>query len=384
MRPATLNVAKRLLSRRETGLGGVQSLLVVAPLGLQAGDQFVDVVELAVDPLLRSLQRFELGVQGRQLIGHDCGLLGELLPFRSPGFDLLAQLNELRRPALQRSVPFRDASPVLGVIGFDLLEPKLLRFNLAAGVTRSAAEMSLLFSKSSEFGFELLQPRRLKLDGGFLADDGFAGCRVAAVDSPQAIVERRDLVIEGGFLGLDDLLAVRQLLKMPLGAGECRVDNGDLSGELPIVIPGEAQPPLFEVFADFAVLDGFGGLAAGGIELCLDLVDNVGQAEEVLGDAFEFALGIEPAGLEAADPRGLFEDQSAGRRIRLQDLIDAALLDNTVGGAAGAGAKKQILDVFESGRSARLSRYSASPLRQMRRPMWTSCASMGSRPDELS
>ena len=101
------------------------------------------------------------------------------------------------------------------------------------------------------------------------------------------------------------------------------------------------------VLAEFG---GLGGLAANGIQLSFDLAHDVSQAQQILGHAFELALRVDFAGLEAADARGLFEDAPAGDVCGLQELIDAALLDDAVRRTPGSRPEKKIADVFKPGR----------------------------------
>src|SRR5262249_3396633 len=65
-------------------------------------------------------------------------------------------------------------------------------------------------------------------------------------------------------------------------------------------------------------------------------------------DAFEFAEGFDLARLESADAGGFLEDGAAFLRRRLEQNVNAALLDDAVGIRAGAAAEKEVLDVLEA------------------------------------
>ena len=68
----------------------------------------------------------------------------------------------------------------------------------------------------------------------------------------------------------------------------------------------------------FAVAAGLAGLRADAAQPVFDLVDDVGQPQQVLLDAFQPPLGFDLLGLEAADAGGFLEDQPAVARRRLQ------------------------------------------------------------------
>ena len=63
--------------------------------------------------------------------------------------------------------------------------------------------------------------------------------------------------------------------------------------EVPKIVCGQTEPPLFQPDRDFAVLGGLGGLTASRIELCFDFIDNIGQSFEVLSNAFELSLSFD-------------------------------------------------------------------------------------------
>src|SRR5262249_43419306 len=124
--------------------------------------------------------------------------------------------------------------------------------------------------------------------------------------------------------------------------------GGKLLGELVVLLEPEPDAQLLEPPAVLLVALGLGRLQLDAAELLLDLVDDVLEALEVLIDALELAEGLGLLGLEAADAGRLLEDVAALPGGGLQEAIDAALLDDAVGVAAGAGAEEEVLDVLEA------------------------------------
>src|SRR5205807_1056027 len=61
---------------------------------------------------------------------------------------------------------------------------------------------------------------------------------------------------------------------------------------------------------------------------------------------------LDLARLEATNPGGFFEDDAAIAVRRLQECIDAALLDDAIRALARPGAEEQLLDVAQPARLA--------------------------------
>ena len=99
----------------------------------------------------------------------------------------------------------------------------------------------------------------------------------------------------------------------------------------------------------FLVSPGFAGLGADAAEPIFNLIDDVGEPQQVLLDVFEPPQGLDLPHLEAADAGGLLEDHAAVARRRLQQAVDFALLDDAVGLRAHAGARQKVADVAEPG-----------------------------------
>src|SRR5262249_17476133 len=71
---------------------------------------------------------------------------------------------------------------------------------------------------------------------------------------------------------------------------------------------------------------------------------------QVQFDGFELAKSFDFARLEPADPGGFFEDLAAVLMRRLQQGIDAALLDDRVSSLRGPGTEEEVLDVAQPAR----------------------------------
>ena len=124
---------------------------------------------------------------------------------------------------------------------------------------------------------------------------------------------------------------------------------GKLLGQPPPIDQGDLRAQLLQPLAVFAIAAGLAGLRPHGLQPVLDLLDDVGQPQQVLLDPLQPPLGLDLLGLEAADAGGLLEDRPAVLGRGLQQPIDLALLDQAVGIDADAGAAKQVADVLQPG-----------------------------------
>ena len=97
-------------------------------------------------------------------------------------------------------------------------------------------------------------------------------------------------------------------------------------------------------------------------ELLFDFDQDVVDAREIDARGFELGFGQAALGLVHRDARGLFDDRAAIHGLRIQDLADAALLDDGVGIGAQAHAHEEFLDVAET-RDAAVEKYSLWPER---------------------
>ena len=113
----------------------------------------------------------------------------------------------------------------------------------------------------------------------------------------------------------------------------------------------DLRPQLLQPVGVFLVAPGLAGLQPHGPQPAFDLVDDVGQPQQVLLDAFQPPQGLDLLGLEAADAGRLLEDHAAVARRRLQQHVDLALLDDAVGLGAHARAGEQVADVAEPARA---------------------------------
>ncbi len=225
-------------------------------------------------------------------------------------------------------------------------------FQLSGNLIDPRCQIGLLLREPRIFGFELLPACRLVPDCGLEAGDRLAVFGVAPLGAAEPVFGFGDLAFCAGL----ERFAVAGLERHTVDFGSQRtsvgVDCRQPGAQLPVVVgsrPDPQGPQLLRVLAEFRSL---GGLAANRIQLPFDLAHDVGQPQQVLGHSFELALRVELAGLETADARGFFEDASAGDVRGLQELIDAALLDDAVRRTPRTRPQKQVTDVLEPGRQA--------------------------------
>ena len=106
------------------------------------------------------------------------------------------------------------------------------------------------------------------------------------------------------------------------------------------------------LFAQLGVAPRFGGLALQRRELLFDFDENVVYAREIELRGFELRFGEAPLGLVHRDSGGFFDDGAAVHRLGVQDLADAALLDDGVAIGAEPDAHENFLDVAQARHAA--------------------------------
>ena len=146
-------------------------------------------------------------------------------------------------------------------------------------------------------------------------------------------------------LGRRAVPLVAERLQLGLKAGQ------SLAQPLPID-QANLGPQFLQPIGVLFVAAGLAGLGANAAEPGLDLVDNVGQPQQVLFDAFQAPQGFELADLKTADAGCFLENHPAIPRRRLKQDVDLALLDHAVGLRAHARPRQQVANVAEPGRVA--------------------------------
>ena len=96
------------------------------------------------------------------------------------------------------------------------------------------------------------------------------------------------------------------------------------------------------------VAAGLAGLSLDRADLALHFADDVGKPQKVGLGVFQFPDRLFPVALELGDPAGLFEDGAPVLRAGAEDLVDAALFHDRVGGRADAGIHEKALDILET------------------------------------
>ena len=154
-------------------------------------------------------------------------------------------------------------------------------------------------------------------------------------------------------LGLESLGLGRGRVALRRRATATRSPNcAEPLAQPPPIDQAHLGPQLLQAVGVFLVAAGLAGLGADAAQPAFDLVDDVGQPQQVLLDAFQPPQGLDLAQLEAADAGRLLEDHPPVARRRLQQHVDLALLDDAVGLGAHARAGEQVADVAEPGRVA--------------------------------
>src|SRR5579884_1884554 len=105
---------------------------------------------------------------------------------------------------------------------------------------------------------------------------------------------------------------------------------------------------LLQALRVFLIALRLGRLQFDAAQLLFDFIENVAQASYVLLDALQAAQRFDFLGFEAADAGGFLKDGAAVLGRGLQEDIDAALLDDAIGVAAGATAQKEVLNILQA------------------------------------
>ena len=184
-------------------------------------------------------------------------------------------------------------------------------------------------------------------DRRFLTDDLLAARRTFALRIPQPVVDVRQLAVERRESFFDLVLLFVERVDFGLRTGQLLVKNLQGRTEMAIIVRGEADPQTFQLLRNFSILRRFGRLIAGRVQLRLQLIDDICQSDEVLGDPLDLAQCVGFARLESTDPGRFFKDESSRRGVRLQNLGDLALLDDAVGGCRRTGSHERVANVFQ-------------------------------------
>src|ERR1700675_1075565 len=106
------------------------------------------------------------------------------------------------------------------------------------------------------------------------------------------------------------------------------------------------------LLAQFGVAAGLRGLALQRGELLFDFDEDIVDAREIDPGGFEFGFREPALGLVHGDAGSLFDDGAAVHGFRIEDLADAALLDDGVAIGPEAHAHENFLDVAETSHAA--------------------------------
>ena len=194
-------------------------------------------------------------------------------------------------------------------------------------------------------GLEFLAASSLVCDGRFESGDRFPSATALAFQPADTVVELTGVVVEFCEFRFGIVFAKFEFFDICGEASDGIFERVETFRVVSIVIGGEPDPPLFELFGDVTKAGGFFGLVLGRVELGFDLVDDISEPEQVLSDPVEFSECFDASGLVSADPGGFFEDGPSRAGVGLQDGSDTTLFDDTVGRTAGA--QKQVANVLE-------------------------------------
>ena len=123
---------------------------------------------------------------------------------------------------------------------------------------------------------------------------------------------------------------------------------GDGAVQVEVGAVGEVGVEDAEILHEGLVAAGLACLALERSDLALDLLDDVGDAEEVRLGVFELAESLFLLGLVLGDACGLLEDGAAILGAAVEQEGGLPLLHDGVGAPADAGVHEEIVDVLEA------------------------------------
>ena len=296
----------------------------------------------------RLLERSTAGLERGQLPGEAARFGVFLLPFRSERFAFGGERFGLRRQFFER-----------GGFGGELLRDLLdggagvgeFRFRLArrsVGVDALNAEFDRLSASASDFRRPIVDLRRLKIDGRRFGGDSFANAGKLRFDATQF---RFDVGEFGRGVPLRGLGGGDSLLGGRLELGEIGRFDGRLFafGRFePPIEEGDFDAELLQPRGVKSVIFRFSGLRFRLAELAFDFADQIGEAEQILLDAFESTGDFLLFRVESGNARGLLQDGPALRARTLQQRFDAALFDDGVSLRTESDAGDDLAEVLQT------------------------------------
>ena len=325
-------------------------LLLLFAGGAAAGQAGFRVARLLLQLLPRGGMGGDFGLlRGDGLMGRRDGVrqfaMSDPMPIDLPpmgvqGFGVLLQFEPLRIESPLQFGRFRfQTGKFFGL---------LLDFGSNGGGTEM--QRGLLLLQAGDVAFQFLHASRLMRQRRRMAGDDLAAGGAIAFGFPEFLIEAADLAVERRGILLESALFLVDLGKSPLQLRLPLFEPRLFVRQAAVIVGGESVPPGLQFLADLAEFRRLGGLVPRRRQPGFDFVDDVRQPQQILAHALQLALRVHLPRLISTDARGFFEDGPSIGRVGLQDLIDAALLDDAVG--RRSGAEKQILHVFEPGRRA--------------------------------
>ncbi len=210
-------------------------------------------------------------------------------------------------------------------------DQRFLALKVARELREAPLELRLALPGALLFRFERLAGERDAVQGGpaarFLVAQGRQGCGGERLQA-------RGLGLRAGALSDFEEVGV----EAPARIGERRL----------MLAPGnEARQRLLAAdrAGKFAVAVRLARLLLEALDLGVDLLENILDADEIVLRALQPKLGFVPARVEAGDARGLFQDQPARLGLGGNDLADLALAHERGRARAGRSVGEQELHV---------------------------------------
>jgi hypothetical protein len=350
----------------EPRLGGGKLLLALVHPAREVLSLPVVLLQLLVEPVELRVQfaealpalglcgggRFDLTLQGTDLVAYrgDRADLVQVGVF--PLFVFLADLVEPADQLGQLAFFLDEASGDLLMVGFGCFDGLGGLVQLLLEIAGPGAHLGEPATIPGDLLFEVPTPASLVFERRLVSGDPLAVGGNPCLGRPDVLVD----VAHAGF-------GVQQACLDKLGLGDLGVPLSAERGQfgLEFLEPiGQASPidqaylgaEFLEPVGVFRISPGLAGLHPHAAEPGFDLVDNVGQTQQVLFDPIEPPQRFEFLGLEEANAGRLLEDDPPVPGRGLQEDVHLALLDDAVGLGSHAGAAEQVADVAQPARLA--------------------------------
>ena len=216
----------------------------------------------------------------------------------------------------------------------------------------SVLHQVLLADESLQIRMQFRFASRLMAHGGFQAGDAASQITATSLHFTKLIVNFRQGRISRTDFRFRGDLTRSQVLNDACGFLHLCDQNIANIGFTAEIVGRETDPKLFQFRRDSSITCRTLSLRSDSADLSFHFVDKIRQSDEIGLDSLQTLQRFGSFLLEATDAGRFFKNQASVGRVRLQNLIDSSLFDNTIGGSSGPGTDKEFTNIFQARRVA--------------------------------